>query len=289
MMMAADSVRLALDTTAARFAAAGLAEPRADAEVLIAQVLETDRTGLIVRAGRPVPAACARRLEGLVRRRLAREPVFQLVGRREFWSLDVAVDSRVLCPRPESELLVETVVALAPEVRRILDCGTGSGALAAALARELPQAAIVASDHSADALAVAMTNLTRLAPGVRLVRAAWLSAFRPESFDVVVANPPYVESAVLDALAPEVRDFEPRAALDGGPDGLAAIRELLATGRRVLRAGGYLVMELGAGQGAAARALAARGSWAAAELRSDAAGIERVLVVRRGSEESKDG
>jgi release factor glutamine methyltransferase len=132
-MTASDTVRDALAATAARFAAAGVEEPRADAEVLLAHVLETDRTGLVVRASQPVPAASAARLEDLVRRREAREPVFQLVGRREFWSFDVAVDRRVLCPRPESELLVETVVGLAPDARRILDCGTGSGALAAAL------------------------------------------------------------------------------------------------------------------------------------------------------------
>jgi release factor glutamine methyltransferase len=262
-------------------------EPRADAEVLLAHVLETDRTGLVVRASQPVPAASAARLEDLVRRREAREPVFQLVGRREFWSFDVAVDRRVLCPRPESELLVETVVGLAPDARRILDCGTGSGALAAALARELPRAEIVASDRSAEALAVASANLARLAPRVRLVRATWLTAFRPGSFEVIVSNPPYIPSATLARLAPEVRDFEPPAALDGGPDGLAAIRELLGSAKRVLRPGGRLVMELGAGQGPAAQALAARGGWPAAETRVDAAGIERVLVARCG--EGEDG
>ncbi|HWP66203.1 MAG TPA: protein-(glutamine-N5) methyltransferase, release factor-specific, partial [Candidatus Limnocylindria bacterium] len=135
-MTAAPSVRRALADTAARFAAVGLAEPRADAEVLLACVLETDRTGLVVRAGEPLPPEYAERLESLVRRRLAREPVFQLIGRREFWSLELAVDRRVLCPRPETELLVETVLALAPDAHRLLDCGTGSGALAAALARE---------------------------------------------------------------------------------------------------------------------------------------------------------
>ena len=279
-MTAPGTVENALAATAARFAAAGVAEPRADAEVLLAHVLETDRTGLVVRGSEPVPAASAARLEDLVRRREAREPVFQLVGRREFWSFEVVVDRRVLCPRPESERLVETVVALAPGARRILDCGTGSGALAAALARELPHAEIVASDRSPQALAVASANLARLAPRVRLVRATWLTAFRRDSFDVLVANPPYVPSEALARLEPEVRDFEPQAALDGGPDGLAAIRELLGTARRVLRSDGLLVMELGAGQGVAARALAARAEWRVAETRLDSAGIERVLVVR---------
>ena len=288
-MMAADDVRAKLDATASRFAAAGLAEPRADAEVLLAHVLDTDRTGLVVRAGEAVPAASAEQLERLVVRRLAREPVFQLIGRREFWSFDLTVDSRVLCPRPESELLVETVLALAPDARRVLDCGTGSGALAAALARELPGAEVVASDCSSEALAVAAANLARLTPRVRLVRAGWLSAFRPQSFDVVVANPPYIASMAIASLAPEVRDFEPRAALDGGPDGLDAIGELLSTGGNVLRAGGHLMMELGAGQSQPARVLAARAGWPSAEVRTDAAGIERVLVVRRGAGEAGNG
>jgi len=288
-MTAGDTVGTALAATAARLAAAGLAEPRADAEVLVAHVLGTDRTGLVVRAREPVPAGRAEQLERLVQRRLAREPVFQVIGRREFWSLEVTVDRRVLSPRPESELLVDTVLALAPDARRILDCGTGSGALAAALARELPRAEIVASDRSADALAVAAANSSRLAPRVRLVRADWLTAFRAGTFDVVVANPPYVARTALARLAPEIRDFEPRDALDGGPDGLAAIRGLLATATRVLRGRGWLVMELGAGQGAAARELAGRAPWVWSEVRLDAAGIDRVLVARRGEEGSGDG
>jgi release factor glutamine methyltransferase len=243
----------------------------------------------VTHAGRSVPPAAAVRLDGLVARRLAREPVFQVVGRREFWSLDLQVDRRVLCPRPESELLVEAALGLVPAAGRVLDCGTGSGALAAALARELPGAQVVASDRSADALAVATANLTRLAPRVAIVRGDWLTAFRANVFDVVVANPPYVEQAALARLAPEVRDWEPRAALDGGPDGLAAIRALLATAPRVLRAGGWLVMELGAGQSPEARRLAGRAPWAASEIRSDAAGIDRVLVARRGGEGARDG
>lgn len=279
-MTAPDTVRERLATTVARFERAGLPEPRADAEVLLAHVLDTDRTGLVVRGTERLAADRAERLDALVTRRLEREPVFQLVGRREFWSLDVAVDRRVLSPRPESELLVETVLEVAPAAGRVLDCGTGSGALAAALARELPRAVVVASDRSSDALAVAAANLARLAPRVGLVRADWLSAFRPAAFDVIVANPPYVEEGILASLAPEVRCWEPRVALDGGPDGLAAVRTLLATAPRVLRAGGWVVMELGAGQGAAVRRLAAAGPWTAPVLRSDAAGTERVFAAR---------
>jgi release factor glutamine methyltransferase len=121
------------------------------------------------------------------------------------------------------------------------------------------------------------------------VRASWLTAFQRDSFDVVVANPPYVASVAIASLAPEVRDFEPRTALDGGPDGLDAIRELLAAGASVLRPGGHLMMELGAGQAQPARMLAARAGWPAAEVRADASGIERVLVARRGAGETGTG
>jgi release factor glutamine methyltransferase len=190
----------------------------------------------------------------------------------------------VLAPRPESELLVETVLALAPQARRILDCGTGSGALAIVLARELPAAEVVASDWSDDALAVAGANLARLAPRVPLVRADWVAAFRGGAFDVVVANPPYVGRTALGRLAPEVRTWEPALALDGGPDGLEAIRTLLATAARVLAPGGWLVCELGSGQARAAREAAALAGWRDGQVRRDLAGRERVLAVRRAGD-----
>jgi release factor glutamine methyltransferase len=288
-MTCPETVANALAAAAARLAAAGVDEPRADAEVLLAHALDTDRTGLVVRAREPVPAGAVARLDGFVARRLTREPVFQVIGRREFWSLDLHVDRRVLCPRPETELLVETALALVPAARRVLDCGTGSGALAAALARELPQAQVVASDHSNEALAVAAANLGRLAPAVRVVRADWLDAFGARVFDLIVANPPYIERAAIATLAPEVRDYEPRLALDGGPDGLAAVRVLLATAARVLAGGGWLVMELGVGQARAVLRLAERGPWSTRHVRRDGAGIERVVAVRRLREERGNG
>jgi release factor glutamine methyltransferase len=275
------TIATALAETAVRLAAAGIDEPRADAEVLLAHTLDTDRAGLVVRAGQPLPDGLRDRFEALVRRRLRREPVCQLVGRREFWSLDLDVDRRVLSPRPESELLVETVLALAPRAGRVLDCGTGSGALAAALARELPAATVIASDRAADTLAVAEGNLRRLSPAVRIVRGHWLTAFRDGVFDVVVVNPPYVQRGALAALPPEVRDYEPRLALDGGLDGLDAIRVLLATGRRVLAPRGWLVLELGGGQAPDAVAVATAAGWDAIEVRRDHAGTERVLAARR--------
>jgi release factor glutamine methyltransferase len=284
---ACDTVATALARAVPRLEAAGVAEARPDAEVLLAHALGTDRAGLVVRGRDVLPAEVARRFEGLLVRRGAREPVCQIVGRREFWSLDLSVDRRVLAPRPESELLVETVLALAPHARRILDCGTGSGALAAALARELPAAAVVASDRSGDALAVAGVNLARLAPRVPAVRADWVEAFRAGTFDVVVANPPYVGRTELARLAPEVRAWEPALALDGGLDGLEAIRSLLATTARVLAPRGWLVFEMGSGQAPAASAAAAADGWADVRTYRDLAGVERVLAARRAEEGGK--
>src|SRR5207248_1705720 len=250
-MGAAAAIGTVGDTLAAaiaRLAAAGVPEPRADAEVLLARALDTTRVGLVVAARRPLSETAARDFAALVARRAAREPLPYIVGEREFWWWPLAVDRRVRVPRPETELVVETALRLAPAARRILDVGTGSGAIAAALARELPAARVWASDLAPSALAVARANLARHAPGVVLVRGDLLAPFRTAAFDLVAANPPYVTDAALGGLAPEVRDHEPRVALAAGPDGLAALGRLVAEAPRVLAPGGWLVMELAAGR-----------------------------------------
>lgn len=276
------SVAEALADATARFVAAGVPEPRADAEVLLAHALGTTRAGLVVAARRPVGADEAARFEALVAARRRRTPVWHLVGRREFWSLDVAVNARVLTPRPETELLVEAVRALAPPRGVVVDAGTGSGAIAAAVARERPDLRVLAVDVDADALAVAAENRRRLAPGVALVQASWLAACAPGAIDVVVANPPYVPDADLATLAPEVRDHEPRRALAGGPDGLDQIRRLVAEAAGVLRPGGWLALEVGAGQATAVAALATGPTWADAPVvRADLAGVARCVTLRR--------
>lgn len=275
-------VRTALGTATARLAAAGVPEPRADAEVLLARALGTDRAGLVVHGRDPLPADASSAFEALLVRRSGREPVSYLTGEREFWSLPVRVDRRVLIPRPETELLVETAMALAPRARRVLDAGTGSGALAAALARELPGAAVWASDRDGGALEVARDNLARLAPAVGLVRSDWLTAFRARAFDLVVANPPYVRAAELAGLAPEVREHEPRCALLGGDDGLDALRALVGEAARVVEPGGWLLVEVGRGQAASVlREFAVREVFCRTVVRSDAAGIERVVGGQR--------
>jgi len=278
-MMAA-TVRDALAATEARLRSAGIAEPRADAEVLLAHVLGTTRAGLVIAAREELPATAGVRLDALVDRRAAREPVHHLVGEREFWSLPLAVDRRALVPRPETELVVEAVLRLAPDARRVVDVGTGSGAIAAALARELSGAHVWATEVDDGACAVARENLRRHAPTVTLVRADLLAAFRPGAFDVVVSNPPYVSDAELATLAPEVREHEPRGALAGGADGLDVLRALVAEATGVLVPGGWLVVEMGAGQADAVRALVAgTGRYGDAVVARDHAGIERVLAA----------
>jgi release factor glutamine methyltransferase len=273
----------ALEAAIARLAAAGVPEPRADAEVLVAHALGTTRTGLVVAARRPLPPRAAVVLEELLARRAAREPLSYVVGGREFWSLTLSVDRRVLVPRPETELVVETALRLAPGAQRILDVGTGSGAVAVALARELPAARVWASDVDGAALAVARDNLARLAPGVALVRGDLVAPFGDCAFDLVVSNPPYVADAELAGLEPEVRDHEPRVALAAGTDGLAALGRLIAEAPRVLAAGGWLVLEMGAGQAAAVRSIVEEtGRYAGVEEVRDHAGIARVLAAREG-------
>jgi release factor glutamine methyltransferase len=279
---ATETVGAALAVAVDRLAAAGVAEPRADAEVLLAHVLGTGRTGLMLVATRPCAPAAASALEALLVRRVGREPIHYLVGEREFWSLPFAVDRRVLVPRPETEVVVETALRLAPRARRVLDVGTGSGAIAAALARELPAARVWASDVDVGALSVARANLTRHAPAVTLVCGDLLAPFRAGAFDLVVANPPYVAETAFAGLAPEIRDHEPRRALLAGPDGLAVLRPLVAAAAEVLTPGGWLVVEMGEGQAPALGALVANdGRFATVTTADDHAGITRVLAAER--------
>jgi release factor glutamine methyltransferase len=279
----ATTVGQALARAVVRLRAAGVPEPEADAQVLLASVLATSRAGVIAAARDPLGPDVASRLETALRRRERREPVAYVVGEREFWSLPIAVDRRVLVPRPETELLVELACRVAPDARRVLDCGTGSGAVAAALATELAGARVCASDRSRDGLAVAAVNVGRYAPCTQLVAGDLLSPFADATFDLVVSNPPYCAEGELAALEPEVREFEPRLALAAGADGLDVLRALVADGARVLAAGGWMLVEVGAGQAETVRDLfRADGRYMDVVVEDDHAGIPRVVGARRG-------
>jgi len=253
--------------------------PRLDAELLLAHVLDVKRMDLYLAFDQPVAAVDRARYRELVRRRAKeRWPVAYLTGVREFWSMSFRVTPDVLIPRPETETLVRVVVDLKP--RRIAELGVGSGCVSAALARELPDAQIVALDCSPAALEVARQNLASLGFGERvaLVEASGLAGLEA-SFDLVVSNPPYVRELELDGLAPELR-HEPRVALDGGPDGLHAVRRLCAEAPAVLERPGYLVLEIGFGQAEAVEELLRAAGAAAVETFPDLAGIPRVILGR---------
>ncbi len=255
-----------------------------DAEVLARHALDWDRATYLARWRKPAPAGFEDRFEPLVARRRRREPVARITGRREFWGLDFEVTPAVLVPRPESELLVETALArLGDRAARweIADVGTGSGCLALALARELPHARVAATDVCPDALAVARRNAARhgVADRVAFRRADLLDGL-PGPYDLIVSNPPYIPNAVIDTLAPEVSRHDPAAALRGGRDGLDTVRRLVAAAADRLRPGGWLIMEVGAGQSGDAAGIARRAGLRVADVRPDLQGIPRAMVVQ---------
>ena len=257
-----------------------------DTEVLARHALGWDRARYLARTRDPVPPAFDERFEPLVERRCRREPVAQITGWREFWGLDITVTPDVLIPRPESELLVETAVALFVDSAApwdLADVGTGSGCLAVALAWAFPRARVTATDISPAALAVARRNATRhgVADRVSLHDTRGLHGL-PGPYDLIVSNPPYVPKPEMARLAPEVTRYEPPSALCGGPDGLDTARELVAEAVSRLRPGAWLVMEIGAGQEAAVtEVVAGQPELSLVEIRKDLQGIPRATVIRR--------
>ncbi|MEW6298992.1 MAG: peptide chain release factor N(5)-glutamine methyltransferase [Thermodesulfobacteriota bacterium] len=295
---APDTRHLAPNTPAARLLAhataelgrRGIATPQLDAAVLLAHALGIDRARLYARLRDPVPAQQAEAFWLCVQRRLRREPLQYITGVQEFWSLALQVDRRVLIPRPETELVVEVALRLlkhnaSSPPPRVLDVGTGSGCIAIALARELPGAEVWATDASRDALGVARENARRQGVAKQLTFLHGdLCTPLPEGmdFDVLVANLPYIPHEDLATLQPEVRDWEPRNALDGGRDGLDLYRRLVTESPRVLRPGGLLVMEIGPGHRAAMlHFLQGQPGLTAAACLPDYAGHDRVIVARR--------
>jgi release factor glutamine methyltransferase len=240
-----------LDWTRQFFASRDIESARLDAEVLLAHVLGLKRIMLYARFDQPLTVEERDRYRELVRRRAHHEPVAYLVGEREFWSLSLEVRPGVLIPRPDSELLVQAALTELPDDQsaRVADVGTGSGALALAIAHERPRVEVVATDVSDAALEVAGRNAERLglSDRVRVLRSDLLAGLVPDvaPFDLVVANLPYVPSAEVATLMPDVRDHEPVAALDGGPDGLALVRRLIADAPARLTPGGALILEAG--------------------------------------------
>jgi release factor glutamine methyltransferase len=263
-------------------------EARLEAEVLLRHVLGIDRAGFLARRNDDLSPEAAARLSALLQRRLAREPLAYITGQREFYGLDFFVDRRVLIPRPETEGLVERALARVPNSAQsselwpvIADVGTGSGCIAVALAVHLPAACILATDVSAEALALAQQNARRHGVDRRItfLHGDLLDPLT-EKVDVIVSNPPYIASAQLEGLQAEISRYEPRAALDGGPDGLDVIRRLLGQAPGRINPGGLLGIEIGDGLGReAARLARAAFPGAIVCVENDLAGLERYLII----------
>jgi len=269
-------VRDALDSAVVALTAAGIDTPRLDAEVLLAHAMGTQRLRLLSDRDAVVSGSAVRAFQDAVRRRsVQREPVAYITGVKGFRRLDIAVDARVLIPRPETETLVEVALDALPEGARVVDVGTGSGAIALALKDERPDLVVVATDVSEDALAVARANAERLGLEIELIRGDLLGG--AGAVDAVVSNPPYVEDGAQ--LAPEIVRHEPALALRAGPDGLDVLRRLVPAA--AARGAALLAVEHGMGQAAAIEALALESGFARTERRPDLAGIDRVVIAWR--------
>lgn len=270
-----------------RLARAGISKDEAtlDAEVLARHVLNCDRATLLTRAQDRLPSAFGRLYEGLVQRRLAREPIAYIVENREFWGLEFEVTPDVLIPRPETELVVEEALSEFPHrplIHTIIDVGTGSGCLAVILAIEFASASLTATDSSRPAIDVARRNAARhnVSERIAFVHGDLLAGF-PGSADLIVSNPPYVPDRDAATLPPEVAQYEPAAALYAGSDGLAVIRRLFAEAPAHLAPGGRLIVEFGFQQESGVRAAAVESGWTIERVRRDLQGIPRIAVLRR--------
>jgi release factor glutamine methyltransferase len=270
----AATISAALTSARATLAAAGCESPRLDAELLLATVLGVGRERLVLDAGAELGAEPAARFEALVARRAAREPVAYIVGRKEFRRIWLTVDSRVLIPRPETELLVEVGLSL-PRGARVLDVGTGSGAVALALKDERPDLTVLGSDIDPGALAVARANAGRLGLEVQFVQADLLEGVDGR-LDAVVANLPYVAAGA--ELAPEITRYEPAGALFAGADGLDLVRRLV---RMVGPEVPWVALEIGFDQSARVAELLSGAGFQSVQPIQDLAGHERVILARR--------
>ncbi len=268
----------------------GVDSPRLDAELLLARALGATRIQLIVDAKRELDPRELGSLRELVKRRRAREPMAYILGEREFYGRPFRVDRRVLIPRPDTEALVDVALERTRAISmsmRALDLCTGSGCVAITLARERPTSFVLGTDTSEDALTLARENALRLgAYNVALRRGDLFAslerqpgfAFEPCRFDLVTANPPYVPAGEIASLEPDVREFEPRIALDGGDDGLSALRRVVADApAHLVSRGGVLAVEVGAGEAGAVVALFESAGFSRIEVRRDYSRIERVV------------
>jgi release factor glutamine methyltransferase len=287
--LAGQSVEITRRKLTARFAAAAISSPELDARLLIGAVLGLDLTGMITAASRMLSPDQSTRIENFARRRLSGEPVARILGHKEFWGLPLKLSAETLVPRPDTETLVELALEMlraspAPNRPwRIADLGTGSGAILLALLSELPDARGFGTDISAAALQTAEANAADLglADRASFIACDYAAALNGP-LDLIVSNPPYIRSPDIRDLAVEVRDYDPRRALDGGADGLDAYRALVPQAARLLAPSGALVVESGLGQsGQIERLMTAAGLIPESAPKADLAGIPRAVAGRK--------
>ena len=278
----------ALKQACATLRAAAIANDILDAQTLLAHALSCDRTHLIVNYNQPLTDEQQTNYQALIARRATGEPLQYITGQQEFFGLPFRVTTAVLIPRPETELIVEETIRLAQTLDRalvIVDAGTGSGCIAVALARELEDAQLYATDISSEAIAVARQNAAHngVAARIQFIQCDWLAGL-PDGLraDFIVSNPPYIAADEMAGLQREVRDWEPHAALTDGADGLSFYRRLLADAPPRLRAGGWLLCELGYQQSAAITELVEAAVWSTHYLLHDLQGIPRTLAAQLG-------
>ncbi len=286
--MSADSwpIRRLLQWTQQFLRDKGLESPRLETEILLAHTLGCKRIDLYVRSEETPTEAQRAAFKDLIKRRVEGCPVAYLVGRREFFQLEFEVTPAVLIPRPETEFLVMEALRLLKTAAapRVLDVGTGSGCIALSIAHRLKAAQVTAVDINPEALAIAERNAQKhgLAERIRFLKSDLFEALTGDKFDLIASNPPYVAASEFAGLARDVREFEPRLALDGGPDGLAVFRPLIAQAPAHLEAGGYLLLEIGATQEQSVRQLLdATGSFSEVTAHLDGQKIPRIVQARR--------
>ena len=265
--------------------------PRVTGEILLAHALGLNRIDLYLRYDQPLVAAELKKFKTLIKRRVRREPVAYILGVKEFWSVSLEVNADVLIPRPETECLVEAALNLmnrksCHSPQRILELGTGCGAIVLALASQLPHHHYFASDRSLPAVAVAARNAKRLklAPNIHFFVADWLTSLKGAkgSFDMIVSNPPYIPTAAIDGLQPEIRRYEPLTALNGNQDGLDSYRKIIRNAHRYLTDGGSLLLEIGHDQQADTRRIAdGCRQYKDFQCSKDYSGYDRVVCMRR--------
>lgn len=273
-----------LRETASKLEAAGIPTPRLDAEVLLAHVLGCERLQLPLRRDDALSPEQVASYEALVAERLSRKPVSHILGEREFWSLKFKVSNAVLTPRPDSETLIAAVLERLQPFNapwRLLDIGTGSGCLIGALLSELPNAWGCGIDISPAAVEVAAENIRNLGLASRcdIIEGDLFAPLEGERFDVIISNPPYIESAEIAVLDPEVSRFEPLGALDGGPDGLNYYRRIADRAHHHLSRGGFMALEIGASQGAQVVQLLSK-TWSNVDLLPDLEQRDRVVIAK---------